>query len=350
MIFSFMVMAGLGLGLGLYCLLHQSSVQALSSEVPRVVTHLPENCDFVAYVDVRKILYSPVYQSFENTHGEKFAAELQDFIRETGMDPRKDLDSIVFASYQDSDGKNNPIAIVTGRFEPDKITSILTGKGNAQISLYRDMTLYGRTHTRSTTPNAGVEPTEVACFLDNANLLFGKTSGVQNVIDTYKNVRPGILVNQTFIDLFNQTSTESTFWIVSTNMNFLNRFQHKAKEGTQEQAQILPKFPSLNNFIMHGDLGSMIYLSMRTQCSSEKAAQNVNDFVRGMIALGKMTLEQKPEMAGILEDIQVTMENQKVSVDIRMPFEDLKKLHELHKMDRNPSDWLHEKAGKKSNI
>lgn len=327
MILATVVLTLGALSFGLVGLWNQSSVHALSSAVPKVVTILPENADFVAFIDVRKLLYSPVYQAFENEHGEKFAAKLQEFIKMTGLDPRKDLDSVVFSAYRDENNVNLPVAIVVGAFDQDKIAALIASKTNTKAFNHKGVTLFTKPNDHAKDGDAD----EVAGFLGDKYLLFGKMPAVSAVIDAQKNNRPGILSNQAFIELFNQTPPDATFWVVSTNLNLFQRFQPRQDDA---KPKLLPNLPPIDNFMMYGDLGNMISITLKTKCSDEKASQNVSDFVRGMIALGKMTLQQKPEMSGMLEDIQVHMEKTTVSMDIKMPFEDLKKLQDWNKSEK----------------
>lgn len=333
MMVAFLALAVTALSFGLVALFRQSSVQALGPSVPQVIALLPENANFVAFVDIRKILYSPVYKTFENEHGDKFTSELQEFIRLTGMDPRNDLESIAFASFPGPEGSGNvPVAVISGRFNKEKINALITSKVNPDISQYKGITLYSKRET--VTPNEKGSGTEVVGFLDDTKMLFGKRAAIEAVVDATKGERAGVVANPAFVRLLNQTSTDGTFWVVGTDVNFLNRFRpqpSKEAKGKAPSQSIFPSVPPIENFIIHGDLGSMISLTLRTECSNEKSAQNVNDFLRGIIALGKLTLEQRPEMAGILGDIQVQMDKKLVSLTIQMPFEDLKKLHELKK-------------------
>ncbi len=335
MMAAFFILAVCGLSLGLVSLFRNGSVQALSPTVPAVIALMPESASFVAYVDVRKILYSPVYKAFENEHGDKFTTQLQEMIRTTGIDPRNDIDSVAFCSSPSPAGSGTVrLAIVSGRFDREKLTSLITVRGKAESTAYKGTAIYGRPQESSP---SGEKTTggEAVCFLDGNRILFGHREAIQSVVDISRGEHAGVASKPAFLAMLNQTSTEGSFWVVGTDMSFLKQFQVRGAvdktTGLRTERSLIPSLPPVENFLLQGDLGNVISVSMQTRCKDEKTAQNVNDFLRGMIALGKLTVEQKPELAGVMEDIQVSLNQTTVSVRIQMPFEDLKKLHDLRK-------------------
>jgi hypothetical protein len=132
-----------------------------------------------------------------------------------------------------------------------------------------------------------------------------------------------VVINQ----LLSHVRTDGTFWVISTNTNFIN---HLPTKGAPDQ--IKQSIPQIQNFILEGDLGNMVTASLRSQCANEEAAKNLSDFARGLVALGKMFTAQRPELAGILADVRVSQdatEKTLVTVEISVPFEDLKKLKKM---------------------
>lgn len=312
-----LIMGGLGFALlGAYS---RHSVQAQGSNLPKTVHYLPEGSKLVAYVDVRKLVYSPAYQTFENEHGHNFTHELQGFIQSTGLDPRQDLDSVVFAAGS-HDGKPSGVAIITGHYDASKITGLLNAKGSP-ASDYRGVALYANPHKLQ---DRDGQP-EVAGFLDATNLIFGHLEAVQEAIDAKLGTRAGITADTSFRQLLAQTHTDGTFWVVSTDTDFLSRLH------AREAAQVVPQnLPQIQNFILDGDLGNIVSASLRSQCTDEQAAQNLGDFARGMVALGKMAAARDPNLAGLLNDVRISRDKSLVAVEFSVPFEDLKKLRRWH--------------------
>lgn len=308
-----------GLGFGLIGAYSKISVRAEGSVIPKVIDYLPEDSEVVAFVDVRKLVYSPAYQAFEKEHGHKFTYKLQEFIQETGLDPRQDLDSVAFAARAGV-WHGSAVAIVTGSYDQDKIVSLLTTKAQATVSYYRGRTLYSNPHKRAHDPDRQ----EVAAFLDPTNLVFGELEAVQQTIDARVGSRQGVTMNTSIRQLLEQTRTDGTFWLVSSRADFMS---HLHKSGAPRQVQ--QNVPQIQNFILDGDLGNIVTASLRSQCSDEKAAQNLSEFARGLVALGKMVTAQRPELAGLFEDIRVSQNKTLVSVEFSIPFEDLKKLQNL---------------------
>jgi len=318
-----------GIGFGLMGAYGRIAVQANASNIPGIVAYLPKDANVVGYVDVRKLIYSPAYQAFEKDHGDEFTAHLQEFIAETGLDPRSDIDAVAFAA-RTGDTKSSPIAIVAGNYRDKqaKLESLIQTKGQATLTQYGKYKLFTNPNRKpdDAHPNAHQE---TAAFLDGSKLVFGNIDSVKSTIDAFESgERNGILSNPEFNQLISQTRTEGTFWLVSTNMSFMNHFQKEAAGAPEQVRQNIPK---IQNLILEADLGNMVTASLRSQCTDEVMAKNLGDFVRGLVALGNMVTSQQPELAGLLQGVSVTQDKKMVEVNISLPFETIRGIQKMDK-------------------
>ena len=314
-----------GIGFGLIGAYGRLAVQANAGSIPGIVAFLPKDANVVGYVDVRKLIYSPAYQAFEKDHGDEFTAHLQEFIAETGLDPRTDIDAVAFA-LRTGDQKATPVAIVAGNYgdKQARLESLILSKGRAEATQYGRYKLF-------TNPNRkeGDARRETAAFLDGSKLVFGHMDSVKATIDVFESgERSGILSNPEFNQLISQTRTEGTFWLVSTNMSFINHFR---KEASGAPEPVRQNIPQIQNLILEADLGNMVTASLRSQCTDEVVAKNLGDFARGLVALGNMITAQHPELTGLLQGVNVTQDKKMVEVTISLPFETIRSFQKMDK-------------------
>jgi hypothetical protein len=312
-----------GIGFALIGAYGRLAVQASASNIPGIVAYLPKDANIVAYIDVRKLVYSPAYQAFEKDHGDEFTTHLQEFIAETGLDPRSDIDAVAFASRSGS-GINLPVAIVAGNYQDKqaKLETLITTKGQAAVSQYGSHKLFTNPKRTAEDPHQ-----ETAAFLDGSKLVFGHLESVKATIDAFDTkAANGILTNPEFNQLISQTRTDGTFWLVSTNMSFIDHFKKQAAGAPEQLQQNIPK---IQNLILEADLGNIVTASLRSQCTDENMALNLGNFVKGLVALGNMLTSQQPELAGVLQGVTVTQTNKMVEVNFSVPFETLRSLQQM---------------------
>ena len=120
------------------------SATAHASPAPELLSALPAGAPTLVYLDLAAVRASSFYQHRPNKGPIAIPnQDYADFVRSTGFDFEKDLDSVVIASWPASGKEQRKnVAIADGRFDRAKIYDYATRKGKLDHQQGRDVFLF----------------------------------------------------------------------------------------------------------------------------------------------------------------------------------------------------------------
>jgi hypothetical protein len=227
----------------------------------------------------------------------------------TGLDPERDLDSIVLTSAGDS--PNSGLAFAFGSILSDKIAKAL----GPRKDLYRKE-LGGE--TLFTYSEAGGTKIAVVLLSDHA-LLVGGEEAVKAVLAAAKSGAAPLRSNALLMNLVTRLRPGATVWMVG-DQSLLSALPRTIPGGGSGNAPAL-NLPAMKSLTATFDFDPEIVFEVEAEAPDPAGAKNLGDIVRGFLALATIQAAQKPELQKLASAISVTNDQNKVLLNGRLPYE-----------------------------
>jgi len=330
---AFVAVAGVGLAAVAH--LAAGSATSQASRLPELTRFLPADSGFVGYVDLKSLLQSPLRDQWEQRQGEKYIEELEDFRSLTGIDPRSDLDAASFATVpveKPERSENRPPSrfglAVSGNFQPDRLVAALgerLARQEAQATLerstYRNTALYLLRFKEE--PERG-RRTQALAFPNSTTALFGTPERVKAMLDTGAGQAAPFAASQLGRWLEEEAKDDAA-WVAGSAEGGFTRF------FAREAGAAVPGLPPLKYFVLSARFGQFLEAFARGEASDPDSARKLAEVVRGFIALGSLQQPQKPELAALLNAVQIETSQNRVEVSLAIPYETLERLAAQHR-------------------
>ncbi len=282
------------------------------------------------------------------------AQKYQEFIKETGIDPQKDVYYLAGALIGDIQHPEGAL-VINARFNKDALLAKIKEKAGAlKESVYEGMTIYEirppEKETPAETPKMGEEKSEESegqekavseesqeppaetpktpekpgygAFLNESNIALGTEPGVKAVIDVLKNKKENVFKNAELAKLIKESNKDAMLWAV---MNF----PPEAIKKMTETNPMLSSLSGVHSVILSFDYRDKAVLAeIKIMNKDEQKNKQIADFLTGMKALGGMAGSSKPEVGELMNKIVVSSGPNYVSVNADIPEELLNKLGE----------------------
>lgn len=230
--------------------------------------------------------------------------QLDQFVQESGLDPRQDLYEMLYAS----NGKDS-VMMARGKFSPTGGTEPRVNIKGAKRFVYKTYTLIGGDEGAMTFMNPSVAiagPVEVLKrVIDNR----GQTNGI-----------PGSLA-----ELVNGIPVTNQIWVASTAGIPL---------PVGRMPQVPPNVTSLLQFVrgvrtatLAANLRAGLNLTARADSATPDDARHLHDAIRGGLGFARLqTPENQPDLLRAYDSIQVTMKDRSVTVGADLAADQLEKI------------------------
>jgi hypothetical protein len=254
---------------------------------PELATLIPADTVLMAGVRKESLEKTPLYQEYLA----KISFQpLDDFAKQTGVDPRKDLSDLLFVS-------NGKHGVLLGR---GKFASGQSRRGVA----YKGFQLIGDEQT-------------AVVFFNASTAAAGETSALKSLIDERSNSHgpPPALAA-----LMKEIPPESQIWAA-----YLGSPVYLAFGGNVNKA-----LGSLVSGILYFDLRAGLNGIASGLCLNEQGAQDVEGALKLLIGMGRLNApSNQPDMLRVYDGIRVTREVRRVRISIGEPPDLVKKFADL---------------------
>jgi hypothetical protein len=290
-------------GLRYICILLAALAACNSAETGRtgvdstLAALVPPDATMLSGVRMEAVRATPLYQKMVAS---KALPQLDDFARQTGFDPRRDVRELLIAS----NGADSLLA-ARGTFNIHPI------EGAAKSS-YKGYTLYTR-------ENGAVG------LIDNSTAIAGPVAAVRAALDRYQageRTGPSALLARA-----RQIPSENQIWSVSNGFDSLIA-RNIPQEGNAASAGRILR--SLENTTFAADLRTGVNGSLNGLCRTEQDAKNLGDAARGLVGLGRLSVpENQPELLRLWDGIKVDQQQRTVKITLAIPQDLIDKLVDL---------------------
>lgn len=282
------------------------TARAAVGPVPPEALALPADSSMVMGFDVRALTNSQFYARFGQEGQPGRVEALEEIERKTGLNPERDIDSVVVAiraratepraEGDRKHGSDNALVFVTGRFDAARLEASIPASGKATQERRDGVTIYREATGKSN---------GVVALLDAGILVAGDAASVESFL-TNRQTGHGIRDSKELVALLERVEPGSTFWAVG-GPSVLSRM-------TSEVGGAAANLPAIKQVVAYGHLDPEVGMTATAEAADAKSAAKIADVLRGFSAMLSLQAGQKAELAQIADSISVATEDDKVHV------------------------------------
>jgi hypothetical protein len=254
----------------------------------------------VAYANIREIMSSDVRQKLREFQATSPDGSQHRFQDETGIDFEKDIDYVVAsgAGAQDAGTEDRPLLLARGRFDAVRIEGLIRERGGS-VEDYHGKRLFTQPDMRMAV--TFVEPDLVAV---------GSLDAVRRAVDTKAGSLPDVKGNADVMRLVREVDN-GTAWAVAR----FDAISPRLSGG------LAPQLPPINWFAVTSHIDSGVRGTMHAETRDEASAQNLQEVIRGMMALARMQVGQHAELSAFVDSLELSGNGNTVTLGFSVPAE-----------------------------
>jgi len=284
-----------------------------SATAEGMLSMIPKSAQGVVVLDVRAGLNTTVIDKMLK-EGEGTQKYLE-FVKETGLDPQKDIYYAVIG-MMGTEGLNNasPAVIVNVKYDKDKLLAKLKEKAtNVTEEVYEGLTIY-------TVPEADEKKPMSGVFYDNSNIIFGEAKDVKAVIDVVKKGGESILKNEVLAALLKTADKSAMVWAAIA-------FPPDMMKSVAAQNPMASSLENMTSLLVALNYkNKALQIEIKGMGGDAEKNKQTADALNGFKALGAMVSAEKPEIGELVNKIEVTSSAAFVKIAANLPEELLTKL------------------------
>jgi hypothetical protein len=297
-----------------------TAASAFASVDTGLIALIPSNSKIVAGIDVDKCRSSDFGQ-FLLSKSQANDPHFQQFMSETGFDPRRDLDSLVMTTDSQPGTNDAAFAILArGNFDQAKIRSLALSKG-ATPATYQGVSLLLNKDAHS-------NQTLAVAFPDTGIAVMGDVASIHQVIQNLST--PSTLD----VDLSNRidaVGSANDAWFVSKTgaAGLAKQIASDASGPMASQAQALQSIRSASGGVVFGPI---VTVSFDATTRSSQDATSLADVVRFTASMIQMNRQQDPRaalLASSLDKLQLQTSDAALHVNFSIPEKSLEQVSQF---------------------
>lgn len=289
---------------------------------------VPSDARIVSSIDITQARSSDFGQYLLNrTQNEDH--DFAEFVQETGFDPRRDLQSLIFESSGPAaePGESRFAILARGNFDPERITATAKAKG-ATVGTYQGVALLF--------PQGNRQKTAVA-FPDVGLAIMADVATMHRILDNRAN--PATL-DSTLQQRIDQVASNNDAWFVSlVGGTFLNH-HHAAGDTKQspqgaQAPQAAEAQQALQSVVASSGgvrFGSTVDLTLDAVTRSPQDATSLADVVRFLASTLQMERTKDPRagiLASAVDNMNLTTDGNDMHLAVSIPEKSMEQLAEL---------------------
>ena len=258
---------------------------------PALESLIPADTVFIVGANIDAVRETSVYQKLLSRVP---LPQLDEFTRQTGLDPRKDLAEVLSCS----NGKNG-VLMARGKFNVPDLEKRLEARGAARSS-YKNHSVFGSDRLSFV-------------FLNASTAIAGTEGNVRSIID--RGSSGGLPAP--LRDLVRTLPANDQIWAaLSGGLQSLNVPHNSNLEN------VVSALKTVDTATIGMDLSKGIGFKAEVACKTERDAKFVHDMVKGVVGIGRLnTPDSHPELLQLYDAIQVTEQQNHTLVTAEIPTE-----------------------------
>lgn len=300
---------------------------AAPPSVQELLRWVPASAQVVMAVNGAALRAHPLVQSWLIEHPAGWSgvdADLKRFLADAGLDPVRDVDTIVVAMSELGSGPSGGFALFAGHYDITALGAAFAKRGGAPEKV-AGTTVYCFTSEHGTSG-------AVALF-SNDLVIAGDETTLRTVLG-----QPAVSSNLASQEIAaGHIDPRAPFWLAAV---IPEQARAKAKELSQrvhgEDSNAVRGVVAASGAVRRATLQAFLDGNLRLSGSAEantaENAELLRDLVKGALATMRLNLQDKgPELVDVLRNVEVKVKANKVSVAGSIPVALLQKLAAEHK-------------------
>jgi Protein of unknown function (DUF3352) len=293
-----------------------------------ILTWLPQAAQGVVVIDVKRGMTTEFVD--KTIKENKKYEEYQKFIKDTGIDPQKDIYALAVALMSETDAegkmKAQPGIVVNLAYKKDVLLAKLKEKATDVTEKdYDGVVLYGFKDEESKQPMFGA-------FYDETHLLFGTEGTIKAMIDVAKKKTPNVLKSEALIPLMKTANKSAMLWAAISIP--------KEMSAEAEKNPMTADLQSITAVMLAFDYrDKALQFEIKGVGGDADKNKKLADTLNGFKALGGMAGGEKPEIGELINKIEISSAPDYVKIYANLP-EDL-----LTKLGKTAQAAVEEKMG-----
>lgn len=297
------------------------SVSLFASVDRDLLAMVPADARIVTSIDVLQARSSDFGQYLLNK-SQNDNKDFADFVQQTGFDPRRDLQNLIFeSSGPGAAGAQSRFAILArGNFDSDRIIAMAKTKG-ATVQTYQGVELL--------LPNGDRQTTAVA-FPDPGIAIMADLATVHRIL---ANRAVPSTLDPALQQKIDQVGNNDAWFVSLAGGSFLSHHVDREKNGPPPQAtQALQSILSSSGGVR---FGNTVDLTVDATARSPQDATSLEDVIRFFTSMLQMQRQKDPRaaiLASALDNMNLTTQGSSVHLAISVPEKSMEQLAELGPM------------------
>jgi hypothetical protein len=252
---------------------------------PALATLAPPDTVLLAGVRVDRLRDTPVFDRL--AHGAAGCASLAAFVRDTGLDPAKDLWELLYA-HNGADG----VWMIRGQFSPTGLEPRLDREG-ARRTPYRGHMMIG-------------DEEEAVLFINATTALLGPPPALESVLDGGERSAG---IPAALRERLAAVDPGSQIWLVSTG-GWMNSAAAPGNPGN-----LLGLLKKVQGVTLAANLDRGLALEVTGECATPEDAESLHGAVRAVLVLAQMGAPDQPATAALLDAARI--ERKESTLEVR---------------------------------
>ncbi len=281
-----------------------------------VLSLIPQDAQGVVVVNVNKAMTTNIVDKAikENKEYQKY----QEFIKETGIDPQKDIFYIAVGLIQKKteggETEQQGVVVANMNYNKDVLLAKIKEKASGlKEETYEGVTVYAITEKEAAKPTYGA-------FLDASNILIGSEKAVKAVIDISKKKADNVFKNADLSALIKTANKNALLWSAFS-------FPPEMMKDMAAKNPMASDLADVKALLIYFDYANKsLQLEIKGLGGDADKNKKLAETLTGYKALGGMFATEKPEVGELLNKIEVSSAPDYVKIFVNIPEDLLNKL------------------------
>jgi len=306
----------LGMALVLVFLGLTACKKAAATGADAALALLPKSVEGVVVVDVNKGMTTAFVDKAikESKEYQKYL----DFVKETGIDPQKDVYYLAVGisgiSTGTAEAKTAGVVVVNLKYDKATLIPKLKEKAtDVQESVYEGVALFSAREAEGKDPTFGA-------FLDDARIAVGEEREVKAVIDVFAKKAENVYKNAELTTLIGKANKAAMVWAAV-------QFPPNMMKGVADSNPMASDLADIKAMLLYFDYaGKALQLEIKAMGGDADKNKKLADTLTGFKALGSMAGGEKPEIGELINKIEISSAADAVKIYANIPEDLLNKL------------------------